>query len=323
MKNIALQSLLNKNLQIFLMCCELRNFSEVGRVLGLTQSAISKAIQNFENELGLTLFIRDCRPLTLTAEAVQLEKYLRVMMGDFKKFMGELQSDNFIKPILRIGILDSLATTLGVEIVKELLPDVSKTVIVSADAQELKRRLLERKVDIIITHETYDSVRAISHQKLFDEPGVLVLPKTIAEQAEKWTWDRLAHCGLPLISYSHETGAGNISNQFLKANTLFFPERVVVDNSAMLIGLVKQGIGWAFTQPTTVLSMAHELDDIVIAPMQEPVMTREVCLMGREGEFTAEVPLIKDVAQRSFEQKIFPEIFAFAPWLVNQLSIKQ
>ena len=114
MQAVLHKSLLSKNPQIFLMCCEMRNFSQVARALGLTQSAVSKAIQNFETDLGFTLFIRDCRPLTLTAEAALLEQYLRNMTGDFAQFMTQMQAASFIKPVLHIGITDPLGDILGV-----------------------------------------------------------------------------------------------------------------------------------------------------------------------------------------------------------------
>lgn len=109
MKTSLQQSLLSRAPQIFLLCCELRNFSYAARSLGLTQSAVSKAIQNFENELGFTLFIRNCRPLTLTAEAAELEQFLRHVSGDFSQFLTRIQSRSFIKPVLRVGMEASLA----------------------------------------------------------------------------------------------------------------------------------------------------------------------------------------------------------------------
>lgn len=322
MKVVLQQSLLSKNPQIFLMCCEMRNFSQVARALGLTQSAVSKAIQNFENELGFTLFIRNCRPLTLTAEAALLEQYLRNMTGDFAQFMSKIQNSSFIKPVLRLGIVESLATTLGVEIVKDMLPDVSQVVLHTASADLLKQRLLERKLDLVITSGLTEEKDKIHRRRLFEEPSVVLLPRTIASQCGVWSWERLARCGLPHIAYVRETGAGQVNDLFLRTHGLSFPERIAVDTNSMLVSLVREGIGWAFTRPTTVLEMIHLLDEIAVVPMQEPVLAREVFVMSREGEFANEMSLITDIAKRAFEFAVLPRILAFAPWLDGRILVE-
>ena len=51
------ETLLSRAPQVFLMCCDFRNFSTVASALGLTQSAVSKIIANFENDLGFPLFL--------------------------------------------------------------------------------------------------------------------------------------------------------------------------------------------------------------------------------------------------------------------------
>lgn len=63
------ETLLSRAPQVFLMCCDFRNFSTVASALGLTQSAVSKIIANFENDQGFPLFVRNSRPLTLTPSA--------------------------------------------------------------------------------------------------------------------------------------------------------------------------------------------------------------------------------------------------------------
>ena len=117
---------LNNNLRVFLLLCNLRNFSKVASVLGVTQSSVSKSIAKLENELGFTLFLRDTRPLTLTIEAKVLQHQLQSITGDIAQTFRLLQSENFIKPELHLGIVESLAANFAPLITKTELSNFSK-----------------------------------------------------------------------------------------------------------------------------------------------------------------------------------------------------
>ena len=91
------ETLLSRAPQVFLMCCDFRNFSTVASALGLTQSAVSKIIANFENDLGFPLFVRNSRPLTLTPEARVLQQHLRKISGEFSHILANIQNHNSIK----------------------------------------------------------------------------------------------------------------------------------------------------------------------------------------------------------------------------------
>lgn len=57
MKTHISNSLLSAPALMFMMCCDMRNFSAVANALGITQSSVSKTMQKFEREIGLQLFI--------------------------------------------------------------------------------------------------------------------------------------------------------------------------------------------------------------------------------------------------------------------------
>lgn len=104
------ESILSNETRVFLMCCDFRSFSAVAHALGITQSAVSKIIRKFEDSIGFELFIRNSRPLTLTPEAHLLHRQLRGLKGEMTRSLSSLQSKNYIKPILRIGILETGST---------------------------------------------------------------------------------------------------------------------------------------------------------------------------------------------------------------------
>ncbi|MDR0281313.1 MAG: LysR family transcriptional regulator [Paucimonas sp.] len=64
----------------FVQAAETRSFSEAGRLLGVSPSAVGKSICRLEQRLGVRLFHRSTRSITLTAEgALFLERCRRVL----------------------------------------------------------------------------------------------------------------------------------------------------------------------------------------------------------------------------------------------------
>lgn len=68
------------SLSTFVLAAELRNFTSAGRRLGVSSSAVSKTIVRLEQRLGVQLFVRSTRSVTLTAEGhAFLERCRRIL----------------------------------------------------------------------------------------------------------------------------------------------------------------------------------------------------------------------------------------------------
>lgn len=64
----------------FVQAAEARSFSEAGRTLGVSASAVGKSVSRLEERLGVRLFHRNTRSITLTAEgALFLERCRRIL----------------------------------------------------------------------------------------------------------------------------------------------------------------------------------------------------------------------------------------------------
>ncbi|MFK3777639.1 LysR family transcriptional regulator [Agrobacterium sp. NPDC089420] len=58
----------HKALKIFLLAAEKRNFAQVARELGMTAAAVTRAIAALEDDLGVQLFVRTTRQVSLTTD---------------------------------------------------------------------------------------------------------------------------------------------------------------------------------------------------------------------------------------------------------------
>ncbi|MCP2071761.1 UNVERIFIED_ORG: DNA-binding transcriptional LysR family regulator [Pseudomonas lini] len=67
-------------IDFFVRAAETRSFSEAGRALGISSSAVGKSVARLETRLGVRLFHRSTRSITLTAEgALFLERCRRIL----------------------------------------------------------------------------------------------------------------------------------------------------------------------------------------------------------------------------------------------------
>ncbi|OWJ66123.1 LysR family transcriptional regulator [Inquilinus limosus] len=78
-------------LAAFVRAAEARSFVAAGRELGLTASAVGKAVAKLEERLGARLFQRSTRRISLTAEGTLFYERCQRILGDIADAEAELQ----------------------------------------------------------------------------------------------------------------------------------------------------------------------------------------------------------------------------------------
>lgn len=140
-----------RNLQTFICVAETKNFTKAAEQLNYAQSTVTVQIQQLENELGIPLFDRIGKTVSLTAygsefltDAVQIVSMVNkasTLNKDLKQVSG----------ILRIGALESLLLSSVLKVIpsfKEEYPllDIK---IEMAHSTELIHKLKENSLDMV------------------------------------------------------------------------------------------------------------------------------------------------------------------------------
>ncbi len=81
-------------LEAFFETAKLRSFSKAANVLSVTQSALSQRVANLEDDLEVTLFIRDPSGPKLTAAGELLLRHCQVTNSLEQEFLGQLKSSS-------------------------------------------------------------------------------------------------------------------------------------------------------------------------------------------------------------------------------------
>ncbi|WP_338149421.1 LysR family transcriptional regulator [Xenorhabdus bovienii] len=77
-------------LEVFVRVSEVRSFTAAGNQLGVSSSAISKAISRLEEKLRVRLFHRSTRTVTLTPEGTLFFKRCRRILNEIEAAENEL-----------------------------------------------------------------------------------------------------------------------------------------------------------------------------------------------------------------------------------------
>lgn len=84
-------------LRVFVNVAQAENFAGAARVLGMTTSAVSKAVQRLETEIGAKLFTRTTRSVTLTVEGIRFLDGARRLLNDADALKEEF-ADSLAQP---------------------------------------------------------------------------------------------------------------------------------------------------------------------------------------------------------------------------------
>lgn len=144
------------SLNVFVHAGETRSFTVAGQQLGISASAVSKAIVRLEERLGVRLFHRSTRTVSLTAEGAQFLERCRRILGEVKEAEAELlQNRDTPRGKLRIS-LPSVGTLFMPKLAafKRLYPDI----LLDIDYSDRLVEVIEEGFDAVIrTGEPSDS----------------------------------------------------------------------------------------------------------------------------------------------------------------------
>jgi DNA-binding transcriptional LysR family regulator len=136
----------------FLVAAEEGSFSAAGRALGLTQPTLGRQVSALEARLGVTLFERLGRSLSLTDSGLELLDHVRAM-GDAAGRLSLTASGQSqrIEGRVCITATDIMSMYLLPDVLKrlrEVAPGIEVEVVASNDVRDLRRR----EADIAIRH---------------------------------------------------------------------------------------------------------------------------------------------------------------------------
>lgn len=286
-----------RSLETLLWITRLGSFSAAARHLRLTQPAITRRMNELEQELGAPLFRRERTQTVLTPTGKRCVEIAERMVADFVALKAAAGQDSGVSGTVRVGVSEVIALTWVDRLIArigERYPAVSIELDVDLSAR-LVKKLAARRVDIALL------------------PGPVMLPDAVTQSLGSYGLSWMSHPSLmspdrditpsdlvdiPIIASPDDANVSSVMRNWFRESGVR-PRRVsYCGNLIVVASLVRKGVGVSllppdfFKEATLSGTMMVLPEWPKIAPLEYSVSyipTSELSFLSEVARFACEV----------------------------------
>lgn len=291
-----------KFLETFVWVARLKSFRLTAEKLFTTQASISSRIAVLESELGVKLFLRDSRGVSLTPDGMKVLDYAEQMMVTMQGLKQSLETTSSKVGRIRIGAMDTVIHTWLSPLVTELMDNfpLVEIELVADTALNLCDQLQKGFLDVILQTDLMrqESVRSL---ELASHPmGWIVASHSIYNR----DYASLAELAQErIITYSKNSHPHQDVLSLMQAHGVAAPRMNCVNSVSAITRLLRDGFGIGALPPVLV---SEELarGELLVLPMAQRLPNLQVVVSWRVGVELVEeiVALCQSVVARYAEE---------------------
>ncbi|EMH1277316.1 LysR family transcriptional regulator [Enterobacter hormaechei] len=280
------------------------HFGNASRRLHITQPALSRQIRVLEEQLGMPLFIRDRRHVTLSQEGRRLAEAARVSVSHYEKLKARARSlREGYRGLLKLGyvgsaILDPALTCLTSGY-RRTKPDV-EIVIEEHNVSDQLTLLLDHELDVGLLRSPVPRYVSLNYLNIATRPLIAAVPHTHPQAAvESIALSSLA--GDTFMVQQDPPGVGLGWSALHACNQArFIPQKIhYTRDVAVAIGMVSLGIGVTLVPET---QRAVTLPNVCYCSLEDAGAVTTLTLCWPKSRKSRELV--------EFIRYITPEVFA-------------
>jgi LysR family transcriptional activator of glutamate synthase operon len=273
------------HLRYFKKVAETKNITQAAKELFISQPALSRAMKNFEDSLGIPLFTHRGRNIELTIYAEKFYPYVTESLHVLEEGVAELRllNENTISSVVLYLEVASISIPSLVRTFSEKHPDIQLTIMQHDSLPDYTHQNV-----LTITSEPEEDLINIP---IITEPIYLAIPKAhpLAKKEKIYLADVVT---IPLIMLSKKNAFRRTIDQAVEGKDIELTIGSITDDSATLRSLLGQGLGISF-YPKITWSYRKE-DLFIIRPIEDFRFERTIYL---SSSLTADNPLAKTIAE--------------------------
>ncbi|MBC3208400.1 LysR family transcriptional regulator [Pseudomonas sp. SWRI111] len=240
-----------KFLETFVWVARLKSFRLTADKLFTTQASISSRIAVLEGELGVKLFLRDSRGVSLTPEGLKVLDYAEQMLDTMAALKQSIETRSSKVGRVRIGVMDTVIHTWLSPLVAQITDLYPRLEIelVADTALNLCDQLQKGFLDIIlqtdlVRHESVRSLELASHPLGWIVASNSIYNRDYADLAEL-AQERI-------ITYSKNSRPHQDILALMQANGVMAPRLNCVNSVSAITRLLRDGFGIGALPPVLV-----------------------------------------------------------------------
>lgn len=236
-----------KNILTFLRIVEMGSFTKAANELGYSQSAVTVQIKVLEEELGVPLFDRIGKKVSLTPTGEEFAIYANEMASLTSKIKAMVKQQENQSGTLRVGILESLCLWKFCDLIPQFhaeLPHVN-LVLTLSHGVDLYQKLRQNEIDIAYLLNRKIYVNDCVHISSAPEKMVFIASAKHPLVAERGL--RLEKVlSYPLLLAEHDAVYQTMLNETAAKLGITYTPLVESGTLVPLLKLVKAGVGVSF-----------------------------------------------------------------------------
>ena len=289
-----------KQLQAFVILCHERNFRSTSERLCVTPPAVTATIQSLEETIGLKLFDRSTRSVSLTPYAEDFLPIAERLLEDLERALKDLHSlTRMEKGSVIVTGASSMISYVIAPAVAELAsqhPEV-KVTLLQDSTEGAVRQVLEAKADFCITAFGDNTQDVASHPLIEDRFGVTChQDHPLALQMKQSVTPNDA-ANYATIGLSRGNGLRAVFEHDQKLPPSFRRPSQEVSNVVLMKSFIEQNLGIAILPALAARLLLHP--QIVFIPIRRP-LHRRLNIVKRRGRNLS--PAAKLLCQLMFDK---------------------
>ena len=274
-----------KQLRIFLAVAHTQSFAEAGKLVHMSQPAVSLSIKSLEDSLGGRLFTRTTRSTLLTAEGQKLLSMAKSLVDAWDKVENELkQRFTLDRGKIAVAVMPSFAASLMPKVLmyyRQKNPNISIEIhdVLTDTVVEMVRA---GNIEMGISFEP-ENTQDLNFQALFNDRFIAVMHHNCSLKNEKeLTWKQLLECDF--ITLQKPSSVRHLIESTLSKEGMELHVAFDAHHLATVGKMVSQGLGVAVVPALCEAQMREQ--GAICLPISAPIISRHVGIITK-----AKVPL--------------------------------
>ena len=312
-----------RSIKVFLALCEARSFTVAAKRLQKTQSAVSQALRQLEEDLGVVLVNRTSRSVSLTPAGELFRTRAAALLEDATQLAALMREHDRSKLTeLRVGMVESFANAVGPLLIRSMLNEAINLSLWSDITPNLEAALSELRFDIVVVNDPLEESANVTRFLLLREPYVLLLPRDARWEGSPDDLVSLAR-SVPVVRYHPPSFmASRIDARFHRMNVQV-SRRVSVDTTDKLLAMVAAGIGWSVSTPLALLRAPSLAGTVRIVPFPGERFDRELFMLSRRGEIDDLTRRLAVTSREVLSALVTEDIAPLMPALRDDIAVPE
>ncbi|WP_141433995.1 LysR family transcriptional regulator [Bacillus sp. 03113] len=279
-----------RQLRYFLAIAKEGQITRAAKTLNIEQPPLSRQLKIMEEELGVTLFDRNGKQMTLTEAGTILQSKAESIIHQLNETITEIKEiDQGIQGMLSIGSVFTCVSLLPEKIAffRERYPHVTFKIL-EGDHSVLGEYLENRSIELVMTRLPFESNYDISRYEILrlpSDPFVIVVPKKRNWRPIQTSFLLKDLENIPLIALKSDKTIQLNEKIVNECRRLGFEPNIISECSsvAITIALVVAGIGVTIL-PKSVLS-SFPISDIELFDMPDTTVQSDVGIVWLKNRY--------------------------------------